>query len=308
MPRDLVGLHGILPPIATPFDERDTFARDRLRRNLQTWNRYALAGYVVLGSNGEGVLLSPRERLDVLRAAREDIPADRWMIAGTGCPSTRETIELTRDAAKIGADAALVLPPSYYRGRMTREALVRYYSSVADAAGIPVLIYNMPACTGIDLDVETIVALATHPGVAGMKDSGGDVTKLGAIRAALGPKFRLFAGSAGFLLPALAAGAVGGVVALANIAPAECLAIYEAFVSGHVDVARDTQLRMIPVNAAVTSRWGVAGLKAAMDLLGRYGGPVRGPLVALTQREVVELSTILEHAGLTQEDERGMQS
>ncbi|MCX6094934.1 MAG: dihydrodipicolinate synthase family protein [Candidatus Bipolaricaulota bacterium] len=308
MSRSPVDLKGILPPIPTPFDERDTFARERLHDNIHAWNRHALAGYVVLGSNGEGVLLSPRERLDVLRAAREDIPADRWMIAGTGCPSTRETIELTRDAAKIGADAALVLPPSYYRGRMTREALVRHYASVADAAGIPILIYNMPACTGIDLDAETIVALAAHPSVIGIKDSGGDVTKLGAIRAALGPEFRVFAGSAGFLLPALAVGAAGGVVALANIAPAECLAIYEAFVSGHIDAAREVQLRMIPVNAAVTSRWGVAGLKAAMDLLGRYGGPVRGPLLALTQCEIAELSAILERADLARKDEGGMRS
>lgn len=308
MPRNLAGLRGILPPIPTPFDEQDGFARGRLRDNLRAWNRHALAGYVVLGSNGEGVLLSPRERLEVLSAAREDIPADRWMIAGTGCPSTRETIELTRDAAKIGADVALVLPPSYYRGRMTREALVRHYSSVADAAGIPILVYNMPACTGMDLDAETIVALAAHPSVAGIKDSGGDVTKLGAIHAALGPKFRVFAGSAGFLLPALAVGAVGGVLALANVAPAECLAIHEAFASGRIDAAREMQLRMIPVNAAVTSRWGVAGLKAAMDLLGRYGGPVRGPLVGLSQREIAELSAILDRAGLAREDERGMRS
>jgi 4-hydroxy-2-oxoglutarate aldolase len=308
MPRDLAELKGILPPIPTPFNERDEFARDRLRDNLRAWNRCALTGYVVLGSNGEGVLLSPRERLDVLRAAREDIPADRWMIAGTGCPSTRETIELTRDAVKIGADVALVLPPSYYRGRMTREALVRHYASVADAAGIPILIYNMPACTGMDLDAETIVALAAHPSVIGIKDSGGDVAKLGAVRAALGPGFHVFAGSAGFLLPALAVGAVGGILALANIAPAECLAIHEAFVSGRVDAAWEIQLRMIPINAAVTSRWGVAGLKAAMDLLGRYGGPVRGPLVGLTQREIEELTATLVRAGLPREDERGVRS
>ncbi|MDD5264625.1 MAG: dihydrodipicolinate synthase family protein [Candidatus Bipolaricaulis sp.] len=308
MPRDIAGLKGILPPIPTPFSNRDEFARDRLRDNIRAWNRSALTGYVVLGSNGEGVLLSPRERLDVLSAAREDIPDDRWMVAGTGCPSTHETVELARYAAKIGADVALVLPPSYYRGRMTREALVRHYASVADAAGIPILIYNMPACTGMDLDAETIVALAAHPNVIGIKDSGGDVVKLGAVHAALGARFRVFAGSAGFLLPALAMGAVGGILALANIAPAECLAIHEAFVSGRVDAARQIQLRMIPINAAVTSRWGVAGLKAAMDLLGRYGGPVRGPLVDLTEREIAELEAMLDRAGLTREEERGLRS
>ncbi|MDD4903275.1 MAG: dihydrodipicolinate synthase family protein [Candidatus Bipolaricaulis sp.] len=305
MSRNLEDLKGILPPIPTPFDRRGSFARDRLRDNFRVWNRHALAGFVVLGSNGEGVLLSSEERLDVLRAAREDIPETRWMIAGTGCPSTRETVELTRHAARIGADAALVLPPSYYRGRMTREALVRHYAAVGDASEIPVLIYNMPACTGIDLDAGTIAAVAAHPNVVGIKDSGGDVVKMGAIVGSLGSEFRVFAGSAGFLLPALAVGAVGGVLALANIAPAECLAIYDHFVNGRAVEAAELQRRMIPVNTAVTSRWGVAGLKAAMDILGWEGGPVRAPLVDLTPPEVEELASILELGGLEKEEEGG---
>jgi 4-hydroxy-2-oxoglutarate aldolase len=299
VPRDVTDLRGILPPIPTPFDGDGAFARDRLYDNFRVWDRHALAGYVVLGSNGEGVLLSPEERLDVLRAAREDIPGDRWMIAGTGCQSTRETVELTRQAKRIGADAALVLPPSYYRGRMTREALVRHYSSVADEAGIPILIYNIPASTGIDLDAETVVALAGHPGIIGIKDSGGDVTKMAAIREALGTEFRVFAGSAGFLLPALAVGAVGGVLALANVAPEECLGIQREFAAGRVAAAAEIQARVVSANAAVTQRWGVAGLKAAMDLLGRYGGPVRPPLMDLTEKEIAELSAVLERAGLT---------
>jgi len=303
--RDLEDLKGILPPIPTPFDRRGAFARDRLRDNFRAWNRHALAGFVVLGSNGEGVLLSPDERLDVLRAAREDIPDARWMIAGTGCPSTRETVELTRHAARIGANAALVLPPSYYRGRMTREALVRHYAAVGDAAEIPILIYNMPACTGIDLDAGTLVAIAAHPNVVGIKDSGGDVVKMGAIIGALGPGFRVLAGSAGFLLPALAVGAVGGVLALANIAPAQCLSIYDHFVSGRAAEAAELQRRMIPVNTAVTHRWGVAGLKAAMDLLGWQGGPVRAPLVDLTRPEVEELAVILQDGGLGEGEKGG---
>lgn len=305
MPRDVTDLRGILPPIPTPFDERDEFARDRLRDNLRAWGRHALAGYVVLGSNGEGVLLSPEERLDVLRAAREDIPGDRWMIAGTGCQSTRETVELTREAERIGADAALVLPPFYYRARMTREALLRHYARVADAADIPILIYNMPACTGIDLDADTVVALAEGRSIVGIKDSGGDVVKMAVIREALGPKFRIFAGSAGFLLPALSVGAVGGILALANIAPAECLGIEREFAASHVNAAAEMQRRMVAPNVAVTQRWGVAGLKKAMDLLGLFGGPVRGPLTELTPSEGTELAGVLARADLMRGEERG---
>jgi 4-hydroxy-2-oxoglutarate aldolase len=308
VPRDVTDLRGILPPIPTPFDGDGAFARDRLRDNLRVWGRHPLAGYVVLGSNGEGVLLSPEERLDVLRAAREDIPGDRWMIAGTGCQSTRETVELTRQAKRIGADAALVLPPSYYRARMTREALLRHYADVADAADIPILIYNMPACTGIDLDADTVVALAERRSIVGIKDSGGDVVKMAAIREALGPEFRIFAGSAGFLLAALAVGAVGGILALANIAPAECLGIEREFAAGRVAAAAEIQRRMVAPNVAVTQRWGVAGLKKAMDLLGLYGGPVRGPLMGLTRSEEAELSAILARAGLSRGEEGGTQA
>jgi 4-hydroxy-2-oxoglutarate aldolase len=308
VPRDVTDLRGILPPIPTPFDGDGAFARDRLYDNFRVWDRHALAGYVVLGSNGEGVLLSPEERLDVLRAAREDIPGDRWMIAGTGCQSTRETVELTRQAKRIGADAALVLPPSYYRARMTREALLRHYADVADAADIPILIYNMPACTGIDLDADTVVALAERRSIVGIKDSGGDVVKMAAIREALGPEFRIFAGSAGFLLAALAVGAVGGILALANIAPAECLGIEREFAAGRVAAAAEIQRRMVAPNTAVTQRWGVAGLKKAMDLLGLYGGPVRGPLTELTSREEAELSAILARAGLLRGEEGGTQA
>jgi 4-hydroxy-2-oxoglutarate aldolase len=220
------------------------------------------------------------------------------MIAGTGCESTRETIALTRQAAQVGADAALVLTPHYYGSKMTPDCLVRHYQAVADASPIPILLYNVPGFTHVDVDAATIARAAHHPNVAGIKDSGGNLAKLADVVRLTGPDFQVLAGSAGFFLAGLAVGAVGGVLALANVAPQECIGIYRLFKAGQWDEAAELQRRMVPVNAAVTARFGVAGLKAAMDMLGYYGGPVRSPLLDLTGAERQALHGVLVDGGL----------
>ncbi len=292
MPR----LEGIFPPIPTPFDADGEIDLPALAGNLGWWSRFDLAGIVVLGSNGEAVLLDEAEKLRLVEAARAGTPEDRAVIVGTGLQSTRATIALTRAAADAGADFALVLPPSYYEGQMTDVALGRHFRTVADASPIPLVLYNVPACTGIDLSAELIVDLAGHGNIVGLKESSGDVVKLGRIRGEAGERIRLFAGSADFLLPALTVGAVGGVLALANVAPEACVEIHRRFAEGDVDGAREIQVRMIPANIAVTRRWGVPGLKAAMEMLGLRGGPVRPPLLPLGEEQRRALRSILIEA------------
>lgn len=293
MSNSRLDLRGVFPPIPTPFDVAGSIDPAALRANLEFLSMFNLRGYVVLGSNGEAVHLSIEERAHLLELSRNLIAEDRLLIAGTGCPSTSKTIELSTRAADIGADAVLVLPPHYYRGRMTINALTRHFHAVADACGIPIIVYNMPACTGIDMDAETIAAIAEHPNVIGLKESGGDVVKLGVLHNNLGDSFQILAGSASFLLPALSMGAVGGVLALANIAPARCLAIRDFALAGDWYKAREIQVRLIEANTAVTRHWGVAGLKAAMDLLGLDGGSVRAPLLNLGEPEIERLKSIL---------------
>ena len=181
MSNNTLRLEGIYPPIPTPFDAKRHIATKALTGNLRIWNRYELRGYVVLGSNGELALLNDQERLRVLEVARAAIPADKLMIAGTGCQSTLQTIELTRQAAEIGADAALVVSPFYYKGQMTSGALIEHFHRVADASPIPVIIYNMPACTGIDLGATTVIAIAEHENILAIKDSGGSLAKMAEI-------------------------------------------------------------------------------------------------------------------------------
>ena len=293
MPNTALDLHGIFPPIPTPFDADDDVDSAALRANLSFLGAFDLRGYVILGSNGEAVHLSIEERIQLLEVSRTLIPKDRLLIAGTGCPSTKQTIELSTQAADIGADAVLVLSPHYYRGRMTTEVLIRHFHAVADTCKIPVIIYNMPACTGLDMDVETIAALAHHPNIIGLKDSGGNVVKMGALHHELGDEFQILAGSASFLLPALSVGAVGGVLALANIAPAQCLAIRDLVLSNEWNQARELHVRLIEANTAETQRSGVAGLKAAMNLLELNGGYVRAPLMNLEDSQTERLKSIL---------------
>jgi 4-hydroxy-2-oxoglutarate aldolase len=288
-----LSLHGIFPPIPTPFTTDGEVAYEQLTANLARWNRYDLTGYIVLGSNGEGVYLNEAEKVRVLERARAAIPAGRLLVAGTGCESTRETIALTRQAAQVGADAALVLTPHYYGGKMTPDALVHHFHAVAEGSPIPVLLYNMPLNTHIDMDAATILRASRHPNVVGIKDSGGNVTKVGDVVRQVEPGFQVLAGSAGFLFPFLTMGAVGGVLALANVAPDKCLEIYTLYKAGKWDEAAALQRKMIPVNAAVTARFGVAGLKAALDMLGYYGGPVRSPLLELNDTERQALREIL---------------
>jgi len=165
---------------------------------------------------------------------------------------------------------------------------------------LPILIYNMPACTGVDLAAETVVELAQHPNIVGIKDSSGNVVKLGDIIRAAPSTFNVLAGSASFFYPTLVLGAVGVVAALANIAAEQCYRIYCYAQEGRHEEARQLQLKMIPPNTAVTARFGVPGLKQALDWLGYYGGPLRSPLGPLDEAQQAVLRATLVEGGILQ--------
>ncbi len=293
-----ISLKGVFPPIPTPFDAQGEVDHQALASNLERWNQYNLAGYVVLGSNGEAVYLTEEEKLRVWETAREAIPSSKLMIAGTGLEATCQTTFLTQRAAELGADAAMVVTPHYYGGKMTRDSLVHHYEAVADQSPIPVILYNVPKFTHVDMDAATIASASEHPNIVGIKDSSGNIAKFADVVRLAHPDFQVLAGSAGFLLAGLSVGAVGGVMALANVAPQECIDIYGLFLEGRLDEAAEIQRRTIPVNTAVTGGFGVAGLKAALDMLGYYGGAVRSPLLDLTDSDRGTLHDILAEGGL----------
>jgi len=290
----MIRLNGLFPPLPTSFTDEEELNLPKIRENIEKLCTYELAGILILGSNGELVMLNNEEKKKVYDTARRAIPSGKLMIAGTGAQSTRETIELTLMASDSGADAVLVLNPSYYKGQMSGEALVRFYHDVADKSPAPLIIYNMPANSGLDMDADTILRVSQHQNIIGIKDSGGNLIKMAAVIKNAKPGFQVLAGSASFLLPALSIGAVGGILALANIAPELCLNIYNSFVKGDIVKSREYQLNAVELNTAVTRQWGVPALKAAMDYLGMYGGTVRKPLLPLDNEKLKILTDLID--------------
>jgi 4-hydroxy-2-oxoglutarate aldolase len=290
---------GIYPPVPTFFDDDENLDLATLREHLKRMKAAGIANIVALGSNGEAVHLDPDERRQVIAAVRDEMGAEAQVLAGVGDNSTRATLALCHLAAEAGADVALVLPPHHYRPRMDGVALRAHYLAVADGSPLPVMIYNMPAnAAGIDLDAETVIALSAHPNIIGLKESSGNVTKMAQVVAEAREEFVVLAGSAGFLLPALAVGARGAIAALANIAPRECLRLVELWQAGELEEARALQARLIPVNSAVTSGYGVAGLKAALEFVAHYGGAPRRPLPPLSKSERMRLRGLFADADL----------
>jgi 4-hydroxy-2-oxoglutarate aldolase len=290
-----VPLRGVVPPLVTPFRSDGSLDLPAFEANLDSLGDSGLAGLLVLGSNGEAASLEESEKLELMATARRSAPG-RFLLAGTGTESTRGTVALTRRAADAGADAALVLTPHFYRGRMSAEALQRHYETVAEASPVPVFLYSVPAFTGLSWPPGLASSLAGHPRITGMKESSGDIGLLQRILSEVPPSFELLCGNAPVLYAALCVGATGGIVAVANCVPRVVVALYQAFADGDHTRACELQNVLTPLAVAVTSTWGVAGLKTAMDLAGLRGGEVRAPLLPVPEAARDEIRPLLERA------------
>jgi 4-hydroxy-2-oxoglutarate aldolase len=286
---------GVIPPLVTPFDEAGALDLPAFEANLDAYLAHDLAGYLVLGSNGEAASLDEDEKLALVTAARRRA-AGRVLLAGTGLESTRATISFTRKAADRGADIALVLTPHYYKPQMSFEALRRHFEAVAEASPIPVMLYSVPVYTGLPFPPALAAAAASHPRIVGMKESSGDVALMGRILASVPPTFRVVCGSAPVFYPALCCGAHAGILAVACCVPRAAAALYRAFEGGDHARAAAIQRSLTPLAAAVTSTYGVAGLKLAMTLGGFRGGFVRAPLLPAPESAREELRRLTADA------------
>lgn len=291
-------LGGVLAPIAAVFGQDGELDLDRYAKNVEWYANSPLDGIVIMGSNGESALLDEDEKLRLIETAAGTVAGRKLVLAGTGVESTRATIRLTRAAAEHGADYALVVTPHYYRPRYDAEAYKRHYYAVADASPIPIIVYIMTAYTGVDLPSSTVSMLAEHPNIVGVKDSAGNAVKFAEMVAGTSDEFAVLAGSANFLYPALCLGAKGGILALADVAPAACAELLRLYETGDHEAARRAQLNLLAPNAAVTTRFGIAGLKAAMEMIGLASGDPRPPLLPATDGERAEIQMIFERAGL----------
>lgn len=274
-------LEGIIAAIPTPFHPDETLNLEALESNVKRWNDTSLSGYTVLGTTGEFVSLTLDEKKRVLERAREATPREKIFLAGTGAESTFETLELTRWVAALGADYAILVTPHYNRRAFSPQSLVEHYHRVADASGIPIVVYHIPACTGLALEPATIARIADHPNVAGIKDSSGDVLALQETKRLCPEEFAVLTGSAQILLAAFTVGAQGAILADACAAWDEPAELQEALSAGEIDRARAIQMRLARFSRDVVAHRGIPGVKALLDRMGFYGGPPRLPLLPL---------------------------
>jgi len=288
-------LRGVLLPITTPFDA-DVVDKMALRSNIDRWATAGVTGYVVLGSTGERVHLDEREYLEVIETTRAVVSASTAFIVGAGQQSTVGTIKEVAKAAAAGADAVLVITPHFYRSAISQEALVTYYRSVADAAPVPLLLYSMPALTGIKIEPETVARLSEHPNIIGVKDSSNDVAGFSETVRVCPSEFAVMTGNGTIFLDALQAGATGAILAVGCVVPEVCVEIFRAVQAGDLERASMLQSKLTPLAAAVTTRFGIGGLKAALDLAGYRGGSVRAPLQMPREDMRTEIETLIEDA------------
>lgn len=289
---------GIFAPVATIFGPDGELDLAAYQENAEFYATSPIDGIVILGSNGEYPLLDIDERLRLIEAGVDAIAGRKIVMAGTGLESTRATIALTKRAAELGVDYALVVTPYYYKPRYDKAAYLAHYRAVADASPVPVIIYVMTAYTGVDLASGLVAELSSHPNIVGIKDSGGNAPKVAEMINGAGEGFGVLAGSASFLYPALCLGATGGILALANVAPHECKELEQCFRAGNHDAARALQLRLLAPNAAVTSVYGIAGLKVALEAVGLKGGLPRPPLLPLGPADAEAVRKTLREAGI----------
>ncbi|MDR3229806.1 MAG: dihydrodipicolinate synthase family protein [Synergistaceae bacterium] len=292
-------IEGVFAPIATPFGADGEIDFGKFAENLAKFDKTGLAGIVALGSNGEFTMLSHKEKLDLIQAVRKGISKDKILIAGTGCESLKETIELTKGAADRGADAALVINPCYYKRDLSDPTLEKFFTAVADASPVPTMIYNMPGNSGINLPSGLIVKLSAHNNIVGVKDSGGNIVQISEILAGTPADFSVFAGSGSYLFATTALGGRGGTLAVANVAPDLCADMYALCAKGEHEKARKIQLDILQLNACVTSRYGIGGMKAAMDLVGFSGGKPRLPIQPAGEAAIADIRAQVEKLGLS---------
>jgi 4-hydroxy-2-oxoglutarate aldolase len=283
-------LQGIFLPIATPFDAEGNLYKSKVKHNVGKWNQTALSGYVVCGSTGESVYLTTEEKIKLWEWVAEYAAPEKLLLAGTGVESVRETVSLTNRAAQIGYKAAMVRTPHYYKNLLNRkDAQMLYFRAVADQVKIPIMIYNWPQATGVDIPAEAVAELSHHPNIIAIKESSGNLEKVMQMIREVKHGFQVLIGSAPTLWPSLLMGACGAILAYANAAPYSTIAIWEAYRTRDEAAGMDWQNRIARASALVTVKYGIPGLKYAMDLNGYYGGPPRLPLSSPTPEAKQEI-------------------
>ncbi|MFO8090103.1 MAG: dihydrodipicolinate synthase family protein [Desulfatiglandaceae bacterium] len=271
-------MYTIIPPISTPFEDEE-ISLDKLKYNVEKFMKTKVSGLLILGSNGESVFLTDKERCAAIETARNSMPSEKVLVSGTGLESTKRTISLTRRAAELGSDYALIGPPHYFKSSMTFDALYDHYTAVADASDIPIIPYNSPGFTGLNLGPDLMGKLAEHPNIKGVKDGTGNIAQLSELRRVCGANFLIFTGNAPTFLAGLFVGITGGMMPITNLFPDQWVDLLQSYRRGDLETARRLESILLPMTKCVM-KYGPGGIKAAMDMLGFFGGKPLMPLKA----------------------------
>jgi len=292
-------LGGLFVPVTTPFDPvTGDVAPVHFRENLRRWLQTPIDGYVLFGSTGEGALLDEDEMVRLAEYARDVIPAMRPMVAGAGGESTRAVVRLCNRFAEAGADAVLVHPPSYFGVSLGPADLRDHFLAVADGSRVPVIVYHMPKFTHVTLEAGLVGELSRHSNIIGLKDSSGDLKRFAEYTDSCDGSCSLFVGNGALLYAALELGAVGGILALGLLAPAEYGELLRHFREGRLAEAGRIQERLAPAHKQIIGAFGARGAKAALDLKGWHGGPPRSPLSTLGEKDRGIVARVMQEAGL----------
>ena len=298
-------VEGVILPVTTPFDvATGEIAPVSFRDNLRVWLESGISGVAVAGSTGEAPLLDADEVVRLVEWARDIVPPERLLIAGSGAESTRAAVRMSRAVAEVGADAVLVRPPSYYREAMTPERVRLHFEAVADSIPIPMILYHVPQFVPVAITAGLFAELGSHPNIVGIKDSTGDLKNLGALLDAAPPGCAVLVGAGNKLYAALEMGAAGGIVAVGCIAPRESARVYERFRAGDLGPAGAAQGIISAPHERIVRGLGVPGVKYALDRLGYFGGDPRPPLRPLDEKARGAVQSVLARAGLLSEAAR----
>lgn len=281
---------GVCTALVTPFlDGRVNYPmmEQLLRRQMEA----GIEAVVVCGTTGESPTLSDDEKLELLYRCKEYAGDKCKIIAGTGSNSTSHAVELSVAAQEEGADALLIVSPYY--NKATPEGLIAHYMTISHAVSIPIILYNVPSRTGVDMPVSVYKRLSQLPNIAGVKEAATDITKIAKIRQECPQDFHVWSGNDDQIVPVLSLGGQGVISVLSNVAPMKTQAMAKAALDGDFDTAAALQLELLPLTQALFSEVNPIPVKAAMKLIGYDCGPCRLPLTALTQKNLERLKTIL---------------
>ncbi len=290
-------LEGIWPALATPLNEDETVDEAGMRRLLRRVLDGGVHGVVVLGSAGEFAALADVEKRRAIEIVVSEVAGQVPVIAGTGEPGTQRAVERTREAARLGADAAMVVPP-YYFGHKP-DAVVRHYRALADGAGLPLVLYNIPGCTKVTLDLDVVAGLAGQEAFIGIKDSSGNFGYFQTVAAEYrSERFGVVTGSDRFLFPSLLVGGDGSIGPTANIAPQWFVQLWDAVQAGDIDAAREAQNRIVALGLIYRPGGFHQGLKGALACLGVCAPTVTAPMLALDQAQMEQVKDTLQELDL----------